>query len=224
MSADLFDGSVDLYQYERSAFEPLPCELLAFESYHKYTLTRLSFSGSDVYLFILRARVEVLPMPGGVFAGFISGGTSLAFSIGGAAYISGGKAVQTAPHETGACFAGFDSGGVMKLTPDGVLSAIDSGIVHGAEASPFLIVHGKRLAIKDHEKRRRDRLLVGQLCSGEPTFIYAKTCDISSAAAVAFQLGCACAAVIGNDGCIDICAQGLMLNRQSGCGAAFVIR
>jgi hypothetical protein len=58
LTADYFDGQVDLRRYDRSVFEPLPCELLAFESYAEYTLTRLSFGGNDVYLFVLKSKVN----------------------------------------------------------------------------------------------------------------------------------------------------------------------
>jgi hypothetical protein len=221
---DYFDGSVNLRRYDRAVFEPFPCELIAFESYGAYTLTRLRFDRNDVYLFVLKSKVVVEPTPNGVLAAFISSGAALAFSIGGSAYISDGRAVQDAHCAPGDSFAGFDASGILRLVPGGVLSAVDSGVIHGAEASPFLLVHGKRLVIEDGERRKRDRLLIAQLRTGEPSFIYVRDCDIVASAGIAFQLGCSCAAVAGNEWRIDICGKGIMQNRQSGCAAAFVVR
>jgi len=50
---------------------------------------------------------------------------------------------------------------VLRLVPDGGLAAVDAGVVYGAEASPFLVVNGKRLKITDEAKRSRDRLYWG---------------------------------------------------------------
>ena len=220
---ETFDGSADLRRYERSVFTPRQCEFMAFESYDTYTLTRLLFEGRETYLFIIKSGVAVEAAPNGTFAHFIRSGASLAFSVAGAAYIADSKAAQFAPPST-ECFVGFSADGTLKLTPAGVMSAVELGVVHGVEASPFLVVNGKRLAIKDEAKRSRDRLLVGQLRTGEPVFIYVKSCDVASAADIAYQLGCMRAAVIANERSIDICGKGVMLNRMGGSNAAFVVR
>ena len=221
---DLFDGSADFRRYERSAFITHPCELIAFENYDSYTLTRLSFEGRDTYLFIIKSKILIEPAIHGTFAHFISNGAALVFSIGGMSYIANSKAVKTVGGTEMFYYAGFDAAGTLRMIPDGILSAVESGIVHGTEASPFLVFNGKRLIIKDEIKRSRDRLLLVQLKSGEPAFIYIKNCDIARAADYTFQLGCERAAVIANEQCIEIYSKSIILNRQTTGKAVFVIR
>lgn len=222
---DIFDGSADLRRYNRNPFSPHPCEFLAFESYGSYTLARLMFEGRGVLLFIVRSKISVETTPNGSFAHFISTGASLVFSAGGLTYISDSRAVraQDTPEQP-ACFAGFDKSGRLRLVPNGALAAVESGIIHGAEASPFLIANNKRLTIKDDTKRSRDRLLLSRLRTGEPAFIYIKSVEVARAADYAFQLGCSHAAVIANERHIDIYGKGIIQDRQAGCSAAFVIR
>ena len=220
---DLFDGSADLRHYDRTAFIPCQCELLAFESYAKYTLTHLLFEGRDTFLFIAKAPVAVELAPNGTFAHHIRSGATLSFSVGGLTYCVNSKVVQTQGAQP-LSFAGFDATGTLRLIPQGGLAAADAGIIHGAEASPFLIVNGKRLAITDVSKRSRDRLLLAQLRTGETAFIYIKGVDVARAANYALQLGCSSAAVVANERRIDIYSKSIVQDRQSGCRAMFVVR
>lgn len=223
---DLFDGSADLRHYERATFAPRPCELRAFESYDKYTLTHLVFEGRDTFLFLVKAPVTVELAPQGTFAHHIRMGAALSFSVGGLTYCSYSNVAQTqgVQVEEIVSFAGFDASGTLRLIPEGGIAAADAGIIHGAEASPFLIVNGKRLAITDVSNRSRDRLILGQLRTGEVAFIYIKGVDVARAANYAMQLGCTCAAVVGNERRIDIYSKSIVQDRQSGCRAMFVVR
>lgn len=222
---DLFDGSADLRRYERTVFIPRHCEIMAVESYPSYTLTRLLFEGRDTYLFMIKSKISVVSAGSGTFAYFISSGASLVFSVGGMSYLSGSNSVQLKEEsEQNAYFAGFDSLGNLRLIPGDCTEAADNGVVHGAQAFPFLLVNGKRLAIKDEIKRSRDRLILAQMRTGEPAFIYIKGVDVARAADYAFQLGCMSAAVVANERRIDIYGKGLVQDRQSGCKAVFEIK
>lgn len=220
---DLFDGSTAVRHYERTPFAPHPCELLSFESYDKYTATHMLFEGRDTFLFIVKAPVTVEMAPHGTFAQHISSGAALTFSVGGLTYCANGHVVQTQGAPT-LSFAGFDAKGILRLIPEGGIAAADAGILHGADAMPFLVVNGKRLAITDIAKRSRDRLLLGQLHTGETVFIYIKAVDVARAADYALQLGCECAAVVANERRIDIYSKSIVQDRQAGCRAVFMVR
>ncbi len=219
---DLFDGSANIRHYERAPFMPRQCELFAFHDYDKYTVTHLLFEGRNTFVFIIKDRVVVEAAPHGTFAHHISKGAALTFSVGGLTYCADSKLYQVLGAEKQS-FVGFDSNGVLRLVPDGGLAAVDAGVVYGAEASPFLVVNGKRLKITDETKRSRDRLLLGQLLTGEPVFIYIKGVDVARAADYALQLGCQSAAVIGNERRIDIYSKSITQDRQSGCRAVFTV-
>lgn len=219
---DIFDGSANIRHYERAPFMPRHCELIAFHDYDKYTVTHLLFEGRDTFLFIVKGKVVVEAAPHGTFAHHISRGATLSFSVGGLTYCSDTKLYQV-PGAEKQSFIGFDSTGLLRLFPDGGLSAVESGVVYGAEASPFLVVNGKRLKITDEAKRSRDRLLLGQLLTGETVFIYIKGVDVARAADYALQLGCHSAAVIGNERRIDIYSKSITQDRQSGCRAVFTV-
>ena len=219
---DLFDGSANLRHYERSPFMPRHCELLAFQDYNKYTVTHMSFEGRDTFLFIVKAPVKVEAAPYGTFAHHLSKGAELTFSVGGLTYCENSQLFQV-PGSKNLSFLGFDKNGVLRLIPEGGLAAVEAGVIYGAEASPFLVVNGKRLKITDEAKRSRDRLLLGQLLTGEPVFIYIKGVDVARAADYALQLGCQSAAVIGNERRIDIYSKSIAQDRQSGCRAVFTV-
>ena len=219
---DLFDGSANLRHYERSPFMPRHCELLAFQDYNKYTVTHMSFEGRDTFLFIVKAPVKVEAAPYGTFAHHLGKGAEITFSVGGLTYCEDSQLFQQQGAEN-LSFLGFDKNGVLRLIPEGGLAAVEAGVIYGAEASPFLVVNGKRLKITDESKRSRDRLLLGQLITGETVFIYIKGVDVARAADYALQLGCQSAAIIGNERRIDIYSKSITQDRQSGCRAVFTV-
>lgn len=221
---DLFDGKVNLHRYDRSPFSPYSCEYVAFDNFGSYTLSRMLFEGRDVLLFIVKTKVSVQSAPNGTFAQFMCSSSPLMFSVGGTSYISESKPVQTAESvQSRTCFAGFDSCSNLKLIPGDCLQATENGVTNGAEAYPFLVIHGKRLSIIDESKRSRDRLLLVQLKTGETAFLYIKSVDLVRAAGYAFQLGCKHAAVVGNERRIDIYGKSFIQDRQGGCRAVFAI-
>ena len=220
---DLFDGSANIRRYERSVFTPRQCELISFENYDKYTLTHLLFEGRGTYLFILKAPVRVELAPQGTFAHHIRRGSALTFSVGGQTFCIDSKVSQAQGAAT-MSFVGFDASGNLRLVPEGGITAVEMGIKYGADASPFLVVNGKRLSITDTSKRSRDRLLLAQLKTGEIAFIYIKGVDIARASDYALQLGCSSAAVIANERRIDIYSKSILQDRQSGCRAVFTVQ
>ena len=219
---DLFDGQTNIRHYDRTPYMPRPCELLAFKDYTKYTVTHMLFEGRDTFLFIVKDPVVVETAPYGTFAHHLSRGAELTFSVGGLSYCTNSKLMQ-AQDASPVGFIGFDKDNRLRLIPEGGLVAVDTGIIQGAEASPFLVVNGKRLVVEDKSMRSRDRLILGQLRTGETVFIYVKGVDVARAADYALQLGCETAAVVGNERRIDIYSKSITQDRQSGCRAVFTV-
>jgi hypothetical protein len=216
-----FDGNANLRRYDPSVFVPSRCDFLAFDCNEAFTLSRMEYAGSDVYLLIMKKPLSVRLADNGVFADFIRCGHFLSVSAGAEVFVTNSKSVQLATSDARG-FIGFTAAGIMRLEPGNVLSAIENGLVNAVHASPFLVVNGKRLLITDDVGRVRERLIFGQLKTGEKAFIYLKGADIQRAADCAFQFGFRMAAVVANDGQINVYARGFTIQRCDNGGAVFV--
>lgn len=222
---DRFDGEVELRRYNKAEYIPKGCEFLGVHDNEAYTLTRLTFEGRDTYMFIVKGELSVSKAENGTFAKHVQSGAELTLSVGGGLYYVDDNVVQVNGAKKTGYFAGISGVGELRLIPKRVDDAVDEEeMEYGVEARPFLVVNGNRMRVEEGVHLLKDRLVWGELQTGEKVFIYIKSVSIGQAIDYVYQLGCRMAAVVGNGEYIDIYSKEVVQDRQKGARAVFMVK